>query len=223
MPLPLLALATYAPAIAKGVTGLIQATKHVGRVDTTTPEEREILANARQAQSAALPGLAQYQQRLAQAQNAAIQNATLGAGSASDFIAASGAANTTRQQGEQQLSLQQQAYGDRATQQLNAVLSAMANHSRADTAQAAQANATLKGAALNNAYGAVSDAATVTAYNSLNKKAPAGPGEDYGLGDTHLQINRGLRRSPYKAGDYPDLYRRRTGPYPYPYTSEGLT
>jgi hypothetical protein len=163
MPLPLLALAAL-PAVAKGALGLFQANQHVDRTDTTTPAEREQLAIARQAGAATLPGLGTIQSRLAQTQASAVQNAQLGAGSSGDFLAASAAAAGRRQQGELQLNTQQGQYHDQATRQLGATLSAYARHQQADTAQAAQANAQLKGAALQNLGGALSDGASVAAY-----------------------------------------------------------
>lgn len=206
MPLPLLALAA-APAIAKGLLGAYQLTQHVNRTDTTTPAEREQLALARQSAAAQLPGLGQYQARLAQAQNATVQNAALGSGGASDFLAANAAADRVRQNGEQQLVAQGQQYHDQATRQLGATLAAYGRHQQADTDRATQANAQLKGAALQNLSGALSDGASVAAYGASR----AAGASDYGLGDTRIQANPALQASPYQVGDYP--YRRRSGPY----------
>jgi hypothetical protein len=172
MPLPLLALAAL-PALAKAGLGAYQLTQKVKRTDSTTPEEREQLGLARQMQNATLPGLASYQGRLAQTQNAAVQNAMLGAGSGSDFLAAASAADRVRQQGEAQLATQGQQYHDRANQQLNAVLGAAAARSRADTQRAEQARAQLKSAGLNNLSNALTEGSSIATYGALNSQAPA--------------------------------------------------
>lgn len=197
--------------------GAYQLTQHVNRTDTTTPAEREQLALARQSAAAQLPGLGQYQARLAQTQNAAVQNAALGAGGASDFLAANAAADRVRQNGEQQLAVQGQQYHGQATRQLGATLSAYAQHQRADTERAAQENAQLKGAALQNLSGALSDGASVAAYGAA--KAAATPKNSFDAS----QVNGTLFAGPgnteaadaagYRPGADPyNLYRRRTGP-----------
>jgi hypothetical protein len=211
MPLPLLALAA-APAIAKAGLGLYQMTQKVRRQDTITPAEREQLAMARLAATAQLPGLGQYQGRLAQTQNAALQSAALGAGGASDFLGAASAADRVRQNGEQALMTQGVQYHQRAQGQLGSVLSAYGAHQRADTAQAAQANAQLKSAALNNINNALTEGASVATYGAL--QAGAGAGTGIGAAGYGAQINPALSSSPYGAGDYygpNNPYRRRAG------------
>ena len=110
MPLPFLALAAMAaPSLMKLGTGIYQMNQHADRVDTVTPAEREMLAAQRQAAASnVLPGMGMMQNRLAQTQAATVQNARLGAGSSADFLAAGGAADATRQQGEMQLGIQGQ-------------------------------------------------------------------------------------------------------------------
>ncbi|MGI4873235.1 MAG: hypothetical protein ACRYFX_18900 [Janthinobacterium lividum] len=199
MPLPLL---LAAPAIAKGALGLYQLTQHVNRQDTITAAEREQVALARQAAAAQLPGYAGYQARLAQAQSAAQQAATVGAGSSSDFLAAASATDRVRTQGEGQLTAQAEQQRGRATQTLMSVLGAYGRHEQADTDKANQANAQLKGAAFNNLFGGLTDGASVAAYSAAQKDSPGNSGA------------AGVNYNPnYPAGDYP--YRRRTGPYGY--------
>lgn len=207
MPLPLLALAA-APAIAKGLLGAYQLTQHVNRTDTTTPAELEQLAMARQAGASQLPGLGQYQARLAQTQNAAIQNAALGSGGASDFLAANSAADRVRQNGEQQLGVQGQQYHDQATRQLGATLSAYAQHQRADTERAAQANAQLKSAALQNLSGAISDGASVAAYGASGAGATAGAAAEGALPATSPRYP-----VPFEGENLYGPSQRRTGSY----------
>ncbi len=172
--LDLLDAIPYVGPAAKTALGIYQLFQNVKRTDSTTPEDREVMANARQAQAAQMPGVNLYEARLAQGQNAAVQQAALGSGSASDFLAASGAANRTREQGEQASFAQQDAYHQRANGQLNAVLTAAANRSRADTERANQANAQLTGAGLNNLSNGLNEAGSVATYQGLqNSPAPA--------------------------------------------------
>lgn len=87
--------------------------------DTTTPAEREALAMSRQAaNSSQLPGMGAAQNRLGMVQAGAMNNARLGAASSSDFLASAGAADSRRQQGEQQLVMQGLNYQDKAKGQL---------------------------------------------------------------------------------------------------------
>lgn len=122
MPLPLLALGAIglASSLPKFYAAYQQNKKasQLKLQDSTTNGEREQLAMSRQGVNAQLPGLGAMQGRLAQVQAGAVQNARLGAASGSDYLAAAGAADARRQQGEQQLGIQGQQYQDGMKRQL---------------------------------------------------------------------------------------------------------
>ncbi|GAC1596722.1 MAG: hypothetical protein NVS3B25_21240 [Hymenobacter sp.] len=89
--------------------------------DTTPAAFKEQMALDRQAANTArLPNQSQQEDRLAQVQAGAVQNARLGAASSSDFLASAGAADARRPQGEQQLGVQGLQYQDGMKKQLRA-------------------------------------------------------------------------------------------------------
>ena len=143
-----------------------------------------------------LPNQGQQEGRLAQVQAGAVQNAQLGAASSADFLASAGAADTRRQQGEQQLGVQGLAYNDKSRQQLRTDLTTQSNRQQHDLdvynntkAALTQSSATN----LNNAIG-TGAAYAASAYNmgapGSQNTPPAGMG--VGLGSpSYLNPNFG--------------------------------
>lgn len=171
MPLPLIPLAIGA---AQALPKLWQAFTQNSAIDNvklqdSRPESfKEKLAMSRQAANTArLPGQSYQENRLAQGQAGAVQNARLGAASSSDFLASAGAADARRQQGEQQLGIQGLQYQDQSKQRLGQALDQDAAYRTADLNNYNREKAALtQGAAenLNNAVGGAAGYAAL-AYN----------------------------------------------------------
>ena len=154
LPLALASLGIGAiTSIPKFVAGFSQRSqaKNLRLQDTTTPEEAEQLAMSRQAAaSSRLPGMGQMQNRLGMVQAGAVQNARLGAASGADFLAASGAADARRQQGEADLGMKGLQYQGQAQQQLRGDLkTASARRQRDLDTYSANKAALLQGSATN--------------------------------------------------------------------------
>ena len=126
-------------------------------IDDSTPAAfKEKAALDRQAAAAGtLPGLGQQQARLAQVQAGAVQNARLGAGSGSDFLAAAGAADARRATGEQALATQGLQYQDGARRTVGADLTAQAGYQQNDYNQFQAKKGALIQASAQNQQGAL--------------------------------------------------------------------
>jgi len=142
--------------------------------DTTTPEQREMLAIARQRAAARLPGMAMQQGRLAQTQSAALQAASLGAGGASDFLASASAADRVRQNGEAQLGFQGEQFNQQAQNQLGQQLQMQAQQRQRDLAASNSQKAALRQGSAENLNNAVNGAAAYAAYGINQGGPPAG-------------------------------------------------
>jgi len=137
--------------------------------DTTTPEQREALQIARQrAAFGRLPGSGLAYARLGQAQNTTLQNAMLGAGSGTELLAASAAADRTRQVGELGLAAQGEQYNERAQAGLTQQLGLQTQQRQRDLAAYNQQKSALIGGAIQNAGAAVDTGAAYAAYG-LNR------------------------------------------------------
>lgn len=146
--------------------------------DTTTPEQREMLENARQqAASLRVPGQAMLENRLGMGQNVAVQAAQLGAGSGSDYLASVAATNMNRVNGEMQLGAQREQFNGQAQQQLRQQLGLQAQQRQRDLATFNTTKANLTGAAIQNANSAIDSGAAYAAYGigrGADSTGPAG-------------------------------------------------
>jgi hypothetical protein len=165
--------ATALPKIILGAKQLSDASR-VKFQDTTTPEQRELLAMARQrAAFGRLPGVELAKMRLAQSQNNTLQNAALGAGSASDLLAAGAAADRTRQNGELQLTAQSDQYNERAQAGLGVALQQQAQQRQRDLQTYNQRKANLTQGGLENLGNAVDQGAAYAAYGANKAAEPS--------------------------------------------------
>ena len=175
MPLPLLAL-----GVATAVPKLWAAYNQSRQADNTSLQdtrpaaflEKEAMARQRAA-SAVLPGMGAQSNRLAQIQSATVQNASLGAGSSADFLAAGAAAAGTRQQGEQQLATQGLAYQDGSRRELGGVLDQDAAYHTKDLDTLNKTKGAYIAASATNLDNAVEGAAS---YAALGLNAGKGAG-----------------------------------------------
>lgn len=125
-------LASAVPKIIAGFSQRAQA-RRLKLADTTTAGEREQLAMSRQmAGSAVMPGMGAMQGRLGMVQAGAVQNARLGAASGADFLAAAGAADARRQQGEMHLGIQGQQFQQQSQMQLRRDLGVQSQRQQRD-------------------------------------------------------------------------------------------
>lgn len=147
--------------------------------DSTTPEEREALGMSRQAAATSrLPGMGAMQARLGMGMAGAVQNARLGAGSSSDFLASAGAADARRQQGEADLSMKGLAYQDQSNRQLRADLTTASNRRQHDLDTFNNQKAALtQGYAtnLNNGVQTLGSYGALARNTYLGKTAPPAP------------------------------------------------
>jgi len=174
--------ASALPKLILGAKQLSDASR-VKFTDTTTPEQREMLAIARQrAAFGRLPGANLAQMRLAQTQNATLQNAALGAGSGSDFLATAVASDRNRQAGELQLAVQGDQYNERAQAGLTGQLQMQAQQRQRDLLMYNQRKANLTQGGLENLGNAVDQGAAYAAYGA-NKNADALANDTSGYAD----------------------------------------
>lgn len=171
--LALLGAVQAAPKIYQSIKQA-QAASNLKLQDTTTAEQRELLAMARQrAASGRLPGMAMQQGRLAQSQAATLQAASLGAGGASDFLASASAADRVRQNGEAQLGFQGEQFNQQAQSQLGQQLQMQAQQRQRDLATYNNTKAALTQGSAENLNNAVNSAASYAAYGINGGKGAA--------------------------------------------------
>lgn len=184
--------------------------------DTSTAGEREQLAMSRQAAATGrMPGQGAAENRLGMMQAGAVQNARLGAGSASDFLASAGAADARRMQGEQQLATQGQAYQDQSKMQLRRDLTTQSQRQQRDLDTFNTTKAALLQGSATNLNNAVQTGASYGAQAYLmgapgSRNAPATP-----TGSTMGSDGQNALGPMYNdpTGGYPNIYNMGTGRY----------
>ncbi len=186
-----------AQAIPKVVASVSQgrAARRLKLQDSTPAAFSEKLAMDRQAAGAArLPGQSGQLTRLGQVQAGALQSARLGAASGSDFLAAAGAADERRQQGEIQLGVQGQQLMDRNRQVLGASLQQQANYQQRDLDNYNREKAALTQSSAENANNAIAGAASYAAagINRSDNLGEAAANRAAGLTPPAVPLGAGL-------------------------------
>lgn len=186
-----------AQALPKVIASISQGAKarRVRLQDTTPAAFTEKLQMDRQAAGTArLPGLGAQQTRLGAVQAGALQGARLGAASGSDFLAAAGAADARRQQGEMQLGTMGLQYMDKSRQQLGASLQQQAAYQQHDLDNFNREKAALTQAEAENANAAIGTAASYAAagINRQDNLAEAAANRAAGSPSYGSFLNSGL-------------------------------
>lgn len=151
------------------------------------------------------------QNRLGMMQAGAVQNARLGAGSASDFLASAGAADARRMQGEQQLATQGQAYQDQSKMQLRRDLTTQSQRQQRDLDTYNQNKAALIQGSATNLNNAVQTGASYAAqaYNMGSAGSRPYTGGNSGVGvQGYNQPGVGFDDP---TGGYPNIYNMGMG------------
>lgn len=178
MPLPLLLAAAAAPALFKGVKGIIQGFEadDVKKRDTEPAAHKEALALGRQAQAAGLPGAATYLNRIEGGVNDTLSAATRAGTSGSSVLGLLEKADANRNQALNTLGTREDVYHQGQNQQLQRLLNEQGQYQLADQHEYDRNKAALNQASDTNLFGALTDASQVATYG-LNKSAlPTGEG-----------------------------------------------
>lgn len=186
-------------------------------IDDSTPAafKQKAALDQQAAVSGTLPGMAQQQDRLAQVQAGAVQNARLGAGSGSDFLAAAGAADARRASGEQALATQGLQYQDAARRTVGANLTTQAGYQQNDYNQFQAKKGALIQASAQNQQGAID---TLGSYAMAAVGGGMGAGMGGGRTPSMPGVTPQLNMSQGVSQDYngpPDLLPDSNGYTPY--------
>lgn len=171
MPLPLLPLlATAAPGLWQGISGIIQGSKaNKVRLQDTRPDslKEEVAIRRQAANSALMPGQKAAESNIRQnAANSAAALAQAGTGS-SGILAGLSRLNQNTNQATQQLATQAAGYQDQARNQLVGSLRQDAVYRTADQNAFNREKAALKQASAANLFGGLSTLGSVGAYGAM--------------------------------------------------------